>query len=566
MAERVPAKLRGYAIDAIPVRGGIRVLLDGFREVFLKTTFPIYVATDNPPDFFEHPDVASAEEEKWESFEGPVRLYHVEVEDIGALSAFRRKFKLYNTTPSPLAQALVRLNVLPFRLVEFGEAPRVLSGLNDFPEISYAEVRRYSWFGPDRRGNRYRVFLNGKLIDEGEGSPKLSCDVAYCEGECDGVRAVLKLHPRSRDFSLKADMERSLVARAPLREIAGSSIGKALTINEAWVAIRRRFAVPDVKVNVERPRALKDLINDDRAGLIVFPRPGFHDAAYQLDFTSMYPSIIVTRNISPENAQAGSPGGQLGIVPEALKGLLEARQALKGIDGERADAVKLMLVASFGYLGYRNSKFGRVEAYEQVTRAAREALREAIGLAEKRGFEVLHGIVDSLTVKGPREALEGLMLSIEEATGLGMRVDAEYDWVAFTRGLLGEPHPQRYFGRVRGGALKVRGVIKADQPNLIKGFLLDLLFVASREIRGEDARKAMLDALPSLAEKYVKLSADGEPLDYVMMVRGVPYVRGAGGFYRAYAYRGHDPIYYADYVRRTAKEVRGWLEDGVRRA
>ncbi|MGC8636272.1 MAG: DNA polymerase domain-containing protein [Thermoprotei archaeon] len=554
--------MRGYVIDAIPVRGGIRVLLDGLREVFLKTTFPIYVAAESPPDFYEHPDVTSVEEEEWESFEGPIKLYHVELEDVSALSAFRRKFKLYNTIPSPLAQALVRLNVLPFRFVDFNEVERVLSGPNDFPEIRYAEIRRYSWFGPDRRGNRYRVFLNGELVEEGEGSPRLGCDVAYCEGECGGVRAVLKLHPRSRDFSLKADIERSLVARVPLREIAGSSIGKALTINETWVAMRRRFAVPDVKVNVERPRTLKDLINDDRAGLIIFPRPGFHDVAYQLDFTSMYPSIIVTRNISPENVLRAS-GGRLGIVPEALKGLLEARQVLKAVDEERADAVKFMLVASFGYLGYRNSKFGRVEAYEEVTRVAREALKEAIGLAEKRGFEVLHGIVDSLTVKGPSEGLEGLMRSIEEATGLGMRVDAEYDWVAFTRGLLGEPHPQRYFGRVRGGALKVRGVIKANQPNLVKGFLLELLSVASKEVRGEDARRAMLDALPSLTEKYVRLSADGEPLDYVMTVRGVPYVRGVGGFYRAYLYRGHDPVYYADYVRRTAREVRGWLEDGI---
>ncbi|MGC8602044.1 MAG: DNA polymerase domain-containing protein, partial [Thermoprotei archaeon] len=70
--------MRGYVIDAIPVRGGIRVLLDGLREVFLKTTFPIYVAAESPPDFYEHPDVTSVEEEEWESFEGPIKLYHVE--------------------------------------------------------------------------------------------------------------------------------------------------------------------------------------------------------------------------------------------------------------------------------------------------------------------------------------------------------------------------------------------------------------------------------------------------------------------------------------------------------
>jgi DNA polymerase I len=35
-----------------------------------------------------------------------------------------------------------------------------------------------------------------------------------------------------------------------------------------------------------------------------------------------------------------------------------------------------MLVASFGYLGFRNSKFGKIEAYELVTYFARKTLRQ----------------------------------------------------------------------------------------------------------------------------------------------------------------------------------------------
>jgi len=38
-------------------------MLNGFKEVFLKTAFPIYVATENPPDFFERPHAISVEEE-----------------------------------------------------------------------------------------------------------------------------------------------------------------------------------------------------------------------------------------------------------------------------------------------------------------------------------------------------------------------------------------------------------------------------------------------------------------------------------------------------------------------
>jgi len=582
----------GYVVDASPGRGKVHVVLDGFREFEVKTTFPVYVAADGQYDFYQHPDVVSVEEEEWRSFEGRVRLYRVELEDVGAADFFRRNFRLYNTIPSPLTQALVRLNLLPFRLVDFRDgAVEVLNGPLDFPEITYAEVRRYGWFGPCACGDRYELYVNGELKERG--LPKLNCDVAYCEGECAGLRATVKVKARdSWRTPLKALIERSLAAKVLLREIMGSSVGKALTVNEAWVAMDRKFAVPSVKVNEERAKTLEELMRADRAGLIFFPRPGLYDDAYQLDFKSMYPSIILTRNISPEllygsgapsarlvhlrhagvdlpsgslklplatGAAVFGPRPDLGIIPQALKGLMEMRDALKGIDGERADAVKLMLVASFGYLGYRNSKFGRVEAYEEVTRVAREALREAAALAERKGFSVIHGIVDSLTVQGPEGRLQGLLDDVKAATGLDIRVDSVFDWVAYTRGLSGEPHPQRYFGRLRDGGMKVRGLIRSNQPNLVKEFLLEVLGVMGKEVNGGDAKRAMIEALPALTEKYVKKGKEGMPIDYVMMVRGVPYVRGVGGFYRAYKYEGHDPDYYADYVRRVAEEVRGWF-------
>lgn len=69
------------------------------------------------------------------------------------------------------------------------------------------------------------------------------------------------------------------------------------------------------------------------------------------------------------------------------------------MDPERAEAIKWILVASFGYLGYRNSKFGKIEAYELVTYYARKTLRRALEIAQEIGIEVLHGIVDSLVIR-----------------------------------------------------------------------------------------------------------------------------------------------------------------------
>ena len=50
-------------------------------------------------------------------------------------------------------------------------------------------------------------------------------------------------------------------------------------------------------------------------------------------------------------------------------------------------------------LGYKNAKFGTVDGHMAVCAFGREALLNAASTAEANGFEVIHGIVDSLWLK-----------------------------------------------------------------------------------------------------------------------------------------------------------------------
>ena len=92
----------------------------------------------------------------------------------------------------------------------------------------------------------------------------------------------------------------------------------------------------------------------------------------------MSPSIIVGHNISPETGN--DPHAPKGLVPQTLQPLLEKRLALKGqllelnkLDCRYADlkarsaALKCLLVVCFGYLGYKNARFGCIEGHEAVT-------------------------------------------------------------------------------------------------------------------------------------------------------------------------------------------------------
>ena len=84
-------------------------------------------------------------------------------------------------------------------------------------------------------------------------------------------------------------------------------------------------------------------------------------------------------------------------------------------------------------------------------------------LAENQGYEVLHALVDSLWL-WKTEAMESdyqaLSQQIAVATGLPMAVEGIYRWIIFvpskTSPRIGVPN--RYFGVMQNGKLKVRGI------------------------------------------------------------------------------------------------------------
>src|SRR5207244_7222183 len=73
-----------------------------------------------------------------------------------------------------------------------------------------------------------------------------------------------------------------------------------------------------------------------------------------------------------------------GLVPQVLEPILAKRARLKRLKQTASDtqarqtydrrqtALKWILVTSFGYLGYKNFVFGRIEAHEAVTAYSRE--------------------------------------------------------------------------------------------------------------------------------------------------------------------------------------------------
>lgn len=293
-------------------------------------------------------------------------------------------------------------------------------------------------------------------------------------------------------------LELSRLSKVPVQKMARTSPGSAISQMQLDRALTDGILIPWKKGEPERWKTAWDLLVADKGGLVYQPITGLYADVAEIDFASMYPAMMVHHNISPETVGCvccpenvapeigySTCRRREGLVTRTLRPVLERRQALKrlrsGASGaawarydHRQTALKWILVTCFGYLGYKNARFGRIEAHETVTAYAREKLLTARTLAEARGFRVLHAIVDSMWIvkPGATEAeVRDLCRAIREAVGIEINLEGIYKWVSFLPSRV-DPNvsvANRYLGAFRSGELKIRGIDlrRSDTPPLV---------------------------------------------------------------------------------------------------
>jgi len=297
-------------------------------------------------------------------------------------------------------------------------------------------------------------------------------------------------------------IEASRLSLMPIQQTSRMTVGYMVTSMQNYQAWVDDVLIPAAKRRTEGFKTGVELIRQDRGGLVFEPRMGFHEDVGECDFFMMYPSIMHRFNVSPETVNCKCckdvgnkvPGidlhlcrKQVGLVSKVVKILLEKRRAykklLKEAEGERKKrfmglqaTAKWGGVVSFGYLGFKGYRFGKIDAHIAVTAFARELLLKSSEIAQQNGFDLIHGIVDSLwlkkkTAEANPEDYEKLSEKISESTGLKLEFKGIYKWIVF---LHSTTNPDvavlnRYYGVFRNGEVRVRGleVRKHDTPPLI---------------------------------------------------------------------------------------------------
>src|SRR5208337_3923528 len=346
-----------------------------------------------------------------------------------------------------------------------------------------------------------------------------------------------------RESGLAGLMQISRIGQMPLQRAARASPGTLITSMQLSRATADGILIPWRKGEPEGFKTAGQLLTIDKGGLSFMPPPGLYFNVAEVDFASMYPTIMARHNISPETvncpccagtagirgqgfgARNGSVRAQLdvvndfagkvyveppppavpgatrqacfrggvapplqnppvpeagyhlcrrreGLVPRTLRPILALREQLKArareVGGEaaapyreRQTALKWMLVTCFGYLGYKNARFGRIEAHEAVNAFSREALLTAKEIAEANGYHLVHAIIDCLWLKkqwATHQDYLHLCKEIKQIVGINISLEGIYRWILFpsSKTDINMPTAGKYVGWYDHGEIKMR--------------------------------------------------------------------------------------------------------------
>ena len=353
------------------------------------------------------------------------------------------------------------------------------------------------------------------------------------------------------EAGLEGLFEQARVTKLPVQYMARTSTGTGITSMQLETAYRDGILIPWRKREPETFKSAAELLTIDKGGLVFLPPAGFYESVAELDFASMYPAIMVRFNISPETVgctccpghRAPETGYTLctrrrGLVPRTLEPILSKRARYKAQmksvtdpgQRERYDqrqtALKWLLVVSFGYLGYKNARFGRIEAHECVTAYSREKLLQAKEIAEGQGYQLMHAIVDSIWLRktGATEPdYERLADMISRGTGLPIGLEGLYRWVGFlpsrTRPRLSVPN--RFFGLFRSGKVKIRGleVRRSDTPPFVKTAQTRMIEVLTQATDLKGLEEKIPEVVAILSEYRQRLAEGRVPFRELVISR-----------------------------------------------
>ena len=277
------------------------------------------------------------------------------------------------------------------------------------------------------------------------------------------------------------------------------------------------------------------------------PEKGLHEDVIALDFSSMYPTIMISFNISPDTyVESPGPGDEVNRAPEVghafrkvpdgffksiMSELITRRRAMKSamkrhektsteyrlLDLQQ-QSIKILTNSFYGYTGWSAAKFYKRECAEATTAWGRHFIKQAIKLAAELGFTVIYSDTDSIFAKladHPRRetapatarAAVTLQKAKEVAERISQELPLELEIQDYFKTIFFTGKKKRYAALTDKGEIVVRGleVRRGDWCELAKEVQTEVIRLILKEKDHEKAVRYVKGVIQRLKEGEIPL-------------------------------------------------------------
>ncbi len=279
-------------------------------------------------------------------------------------------------------------------------------------------------------------------------------------------------------------MQLASITGLPLDQVGAASVGFRLE----WYLMREAYSYGELV-----PNRVERRYESYRGAVVLKPKKGVHENIAVLDFSSMYPNIMIKYNIGPDTYDPYNCSPEThyiapevkhcfrrqpdGFFKRVLETLLRLRRIVRSemkkykpdtpeyrLLYERQRALKILANASYGYMGWVGARWYCRECAEAITAWGRETISKAIEKARQLGLNVIYGDTDSLFVEYDEEKIKELIEYVEKELGFEIKIDKVYTRVFFTEA------KKRYAGLLRDGRIDIVGfeAVRGDWTDIAK--------------------------------------------------------------------------------------------------
>jgi DNA polymerase I len=348
-----------------------------------------------------------------------------------------------------------------------------------------------------------KLDVDASRMDEEWAKDQAKC-VEYCTKDAELSGRILEKIGRLRKV---ADL--ATVSKLPMDDIMKNR--NSLLIDSILIRAADRETP---RVAVPLTRNFRDEGEAIEGGYVHEIEPGLYHWVVVLDFKSMYPSIIIARNIcfttlssrgttvSPidENVRFLDKAEKQGILPRILSGLMKERDLTKKKMREAASreeahyydglqqAVKVLMNAFYGVFASSFYRFTDKNIGSSITAFARETTKGIIHQLEEENLHVIYSDTDSVFVQSPVQELEAAKKFGSETAERFSREGGSLEFEKIMEPLFSHGKKKRYVGKM----------VWPKEELVIRGY----------EVRRTDSFDLQSETLMAVFEKVLSGSTD----------------------------------------------------------